>query len=300
MGRIAGWLRAMAHRGGFAGVLVLFASLGALTLGLLTFDPAPQRTHAAPAASENSASENSAPSKSTIDVTLGGYRFPPYVAPRMDSGGVSLALMDALNDLDTPYRFRFFMTSPGRRFADFKAGNYDIAFLESPAWGWRDAGVTYDATPPLLRGREIYVARPDIARTTDVFDNVTAHRIAGFIGYHYAFADMNNDPAALRRDFDIMLNNNHARNLQALRAGRVDVAVITEAYLDLHLATNPAEAGELAVGPTPDQTYALRALTRPDSPIDAAELGALLRRLAASGRLQPLLDRFKIADDWLF
>ena len=232
-------------------------------------------------------------------VVLGGYHFPPYVeSGPSNGGGLSLALMDALNSLESPYRFKFFKTSPARRHVDFQRGRYDVAFLESPAWGWRQRDIAYTATPPLLRGREVYVARAEAAARDAVFAEPAARSLAGFIGYHYAVTGMETDPERLRTDYDIMLNTSHERNLQALHNGRVDLAIVTEAFLERYRHQHPDIASALAVGPEPDHTYTLRGLVSPSAPIEAATLTRLLARLSERGDLDPILARFKVAEDW--
>jgi len=233
-------------------------------------------------------------------VVLGGYHFPPYVESKAPDGGLSLALMDALNSLESSYRFQFFKTSPGRRYADFRQGRYDVAFLESPAWGWRAKDIAFEATPPLLHGREVYVARAEAAATGDVFEAPDARRLAGMIGYHYAATEMEATPERLREDYDIMLNTSQVRNLRAVLSGRVDLAIVTEAFLDRYLDRHPDVAEQLAVGPEPDHTFTLHGLVRPESPIDAATLTRLLKRLTARGNLDPILARFRVARDWQF
>ena len=64
-------------------------------------------------------------------VKVGGYAFPPFVD--MSSGqpaGITPDLINALNALQDRYRFVFFLTSPKRRYYDFKKGLYDIIFLK--------------------------------------------------------------------------------------------------------------------------------------------------------------------------
>lgn len=235
-----------------------------------------------------------------VTVRVGGYEFPPFVDASLPQSGATPALVSALNSLDTDYGFHFVLTSPNRRYSDFVRGRFDVIFMEMPRWGWQARGIDFEATAPLLRDHEYYVAAADRAEDRDPFANLQDKRIAGFIGYHYGFAGFNADPAYLRRNYDIRLNTSHRGNIQELLAGRVDIAVVPGAFLEMYFQANPDHRDRLIVSDKSDQEYRLRALLRPDGPITSRELSELLRRLDRAGRIEAVLAPFGLADQWIF
>ena len=233
------------------------------------------------------------------EVRVGGYAFPPFVDDSAPEGGVTPALIGALNDLDSAVRFTFVETSPARRYRDFEAGAFDVMFLEMAAWGWRDRDFEVTATRTFLKGGEVYVARAEDAQSQAYFDDFADKRIAAVPGYHYGFADFNADPDYLRANFDIDLSSDHRTNLKKLLRGRVDVAVVTKSFLELYLKENPEVEGQLRVSDKLDQAYRLGALVGPNAPIDAARLNALIARLEDQGAIADTLAPFGIADQWV-
>lgn len=235
-----------------------------------------------------------------VKVRVGGYTFPPFVDLEHPDGGLLPVMLEALNTLDSAYDFQFVPTSPNRRYAAFARGRFDVIFMEMRDWGWETRNIEVEAIRPLLKGGEVYVARAEAARDQSYFDDLKTKRLAGYIGYHYGFAGFNNDPAYLRKHFDIRLNTSHRGNIEELLAGRVDIAVVPQSFLDLYLKGNPEVRDRLTVGRKLDQAYRLGALVRPDGPIDRETLAGLIERLVDSGRMKEMLDRFDLADQWIF
>lgn len=233
------------------------------------------------------------------EVRVGGYKFPPFVDDSAPQGGVTPALIGALNSLDSAVTFTFVETAPARRYRDFQAGKFDVMLLEMEAWGWRDRDVDITMTRAFLKGGEVYVARAEDAQSAAYFDDFADKRIAAIFGYHYGFADFNSDPAYLRENFRIELGRSHRGNLRKLLRGRADIAVVTESFLKLYLKENPDAEAELRISEKRDQTYRLGALVGLNAPIDAARLEKLFARLEAKGVISQTLALFGIADQWI-
>ncbi len=235
-----------------------------------------------------------------VKVRVGGYTFPPFVDLEHPDGGLLPVMLEALNGLDSAYRFEFVPTSPNRRYTAFARGRFDVIFMEMRDWGWETRNIEVEAIRPLLKGGEVYVARAEAAGDQSYFDDLKNKRLAGYIGYHYGFAGFNNDPDYLREHYDIRLNTSHRGNIEELLAGRVDIAIMPKSFLELYLKTNPEMRGRVTVARGLDQEYRLGALVRPDGPIGRETLAGLIERLVQTGRMKKMLDRFGLADQWIF
>lgn len=223
-------------------------------------------------------------------VMVGGYDFPPYVTIRPDGhpGGITPALIDALNEIQNRYRFDFYLTSARRRFQDFERGKFDMLFFESPEWGWDAAGVQLDQSQSFISDGEVWITLASEGRDQQFFRNLDNRRIAGILGYHYAFANFESDPDTLRRQFDITLVNTNSASIELVMKGRVDLAIVTRSYLDDYLERHPEYATRLLISDFADQNYSLRMLARSGSSPSVAELEALLMQLRDAGTLKKL------------
>lgn len=225
----------------------------------------------------------------------GGLPLPPIamVSESGQVGGLVGDLLLELNARQSDFRFEPFITSPKRRHLDFIEGHYQLIFFESPRWSWHD--VDHLATEPLLLDRELYVALAKAGRDQSFFEPISERRIVAMLGYHYGFADQVTDEEALRQRFDIELSHSHRRNLELILADRpsvAEVAVVSESYLQLFLQRQPGLRDRLLVSDTPDQTYRMRVLLRPDASIGLPTLTALLAALDDAGVYDDLVARY--------
>lgn len=234
------------------------------------------------------------------DVKVGGYEFPPFVDEDAPGGGLAPSFVDALNDLNSGHTFTFVSTSPKRRFEHMRAGRFDMMFFEMPIWGWEKENIDYETTRTLLEGGEVYVGHVDNVENQSYFDFFGNKTMAGMLGYHYGFADFNSDREYLNENFDIELTSTHRGNLGKVLKKRIDVAVVTQSFLELYFVENPDARDELVLSEKLDQEYKLPVLISADSPVDAAELGALLEQLEASGAVDEILGEFGLSGQWVF
>lgn len=234
------------------------------------------------------------------EVKVGGYEFPPFVDENAPDGGLTLSVIEALNSLDSEYTFTFVSTSPKRRYEHMRKGRFDMMLFEMAIWGWEKEDIEYEATRVLLKGGEVYVAHVDKATSQSYFDWFGDKSLAGMLGYHYGFADFNADSEYLDENFDIELTTTHRGNLGKVLKKRIDVAVVTKSFLNLYFIENPGARDSLVLSDKLDQEYSLPALISGDSTISAADFTALLERLKASGKMDEVLQKFGLNQQWVF
>ncbi|MCL7942592.1 transporter substrate-binding domain-containing protein [Marinobacter sp. ATCH36] len=231
---------------------------------------------------------------SETEITVGVYDFPPVAAIR-DNSRLNGLLGDLLAEMESTHQdisFRIVHTSPKRRHLDFEAGLYDVIFFESLDWGWESRPI--EATHPVLSDEDVYVALKKPGRDQRFFDNITDRRIAAISGYHYGFAGLSTNDAELEKRFQVEFSQSHERNLKLIKADRpsvAEVAVISHAYLRVHLERNPEDKDRFLVSDMADQMYLLRILTREDGPVSAETLEQLLSPIIQDGRYQQMVER---------
>lgn len=187
-------------------------------------------------------------------IRIGGYPFPPFVEV-IDGqpGGLTLDLIAAANKAQTRYRLEFVPTVAEQRYADLEKGSFDLILFESADWGWPRDRIAAAAT--LHEGSEIYVALAEPGRDQSFFSPLSERRIAIVSGFHYGFAGMETNSAALARRFDILETPEPGDSLQAVLDGEAEVAVLNDVFLKRLLAEVPEMKETLLIGDTPDQRY---------------------------------------------
>lgn len=238
-----------------------------------------------------------APVQAAQVVRVGGYDFPPYVDAGKDGRPALVPqIIDALNQMQSDYRFEFVPVAARRRYGDLVEGRFDVMFFENPQWDWQAQGFPVDFTKVFLRGGEVYIAQAEAGRGQDYFADLSGKSLVGILGYHYGFADFEADPEWLARKFDIKLVNSHRSSIELVLSGRRDIAVVTDAYLQGYLQDNPKARDRLLISQRLDQLYEHRVLVRRGGPIAVAEMQRLMDRLAAEGRLGAFLRAAGIMD----
>lgn len=223
-------------------------------------------------------------------VRVGGYDFPPFVDGGKEVRSALVPqIIDALNQMQSQYRFEFVPVAARRRYGDLAEGRFDVMFFESPQWEWQAQGFPVDFTKIFLRGGEVYIAQAKAGRGQDYFADLSGKSLVGILGYHYGFADFEADPERLIRKFDIKLVNSHRSSIELVLNGRRDIAVVTDAYLHGYLQDNPKARDRLLVSQRLDQTYEHRVLVRRGGPISVVAMETLMDDLAASQRLAAIL-----------
>lgn len=220
-------------------------------------------------------------------VRVGGYEFPPFVETDMggQTKGLALDLVDALNKAQSQYEFRFVATSARRRYGDVAEGHFDIIFFESPEWEWVAKGMAVDFSNVFLQGGEVYIAPAKEGRGQEWFADLRGKRVVGILGYHYGFANFVADPEVLSKSWGMKLVNSHRSSIEMVLADRMDVAVVTDAYLWAYLSRNVGARDRLLISERYDQRYNHRALVRRGGPIDVETINRLLAAMDKDGTL---------------
>lgn len=222
-----------------------------------------------------------------IPIKVGAYEFPPYAD---ESGnGVTREFLNLVNAAQREFRFDLVRTSPQRRYDDLEQGRFDLIAFESLAWGW--SGRPVDASRVFLRDAEVFVAKAGPGVDQSFFDNLQGKSILGRLGYHYAFAGFNTDPAVLESRYNTRLTVSHEGNLRSVAAGRADLTIVTKSFLARFLMANPGTEPQLLVSDRADQIYDHTILVRRGSPVAVAWVNATLDRLEADGTLPALWER---------
>lgn len=222
-------------------------------------------------------------------VTVGGYVFPPFVelTSADEWRGITLTLLDELNQLQQDYYFEFYPTSAGRRYTDMKAGRFQMMLFENPDWGWSQD--EFEGLKGAVMGREVFIARKQSGRDQAFFANLSGKSIALFSGYHYAFADFVTNKQFLRSEHNAVFTQSQESNVQMVLRGRVDLAVVTQAWLESYLERYPQYRDRLLVSEQPDQLYQHYVLRRRGSNPDMATLQHLFEQLKSNGTLERVL-----------
>ncbi|MBV7480012.1 ABC transporter substrate-binding protein [Pseudomonas sp. PDM31] len=228
-------------------------------------------------------------------VRIGAAHFPPYTV-RPESGvdtGLLPQLVEALNTVQSDYRFVLVPTSIPRRFGDLRQGRVDMAIFENPAWGWEN--IPHVAVDMGLEDAEIFVAQRLPERQQSYFTDLTGKRLALFSGYHYEFANFNADPQLLAKNYNGTLTYSHDSNLLMVLRGRADIALVTRSYLSDYLLRNEKVADELLVSQRVDQIYHHYAILRPSGPISGEAFAKVLQDLRENGQILRIFQPYKIA-----
>lgn len=235
------------------------------------------------------------PAQAAQLVRVGAAHFPPYTV-RPENGadtGLLPQMVEALNRLQSDYKFVLVPTSIPRRFGDFKQGRIDMAIFENPEWGWKE--IPHNDVDMGLEDAEIFVAQREDGRQQNYFADLSGKRLALFSGYHYEFANFNADPKFLAQNFKATLTYSHDSNLLMVLRGRADIALVTRSYLSDYLLRNEKVRDELLVSQRIDQVYHHYAILRPTAPITGEEFSKLLQRLRDSGEMLKIFDPYRIA-----
>jgi polar amino acid transport system substrate-binding protein len=196
-------------------------------------------------------------------IRVGGYLFPPYVETIGGvTQGLTLDLITLLNQSQDKVEFQFVSTSARRRYSDLADGRFDAMFFEEPGWGWAAKDMPVEFSRVFLNGGELYIALAKPDRSDSFFHDLSHKSIVAMLGYHYGFANFENDPDRIKQRFNIALVNDNRSCIEMVLAGRTDVAVVTEAYLWRYLAQSPQSESRLLISSRKDQIYSHRILLR--------------------------------------
>ncbi len=224
-----------------------------------------------------------------------GYVFPPFVNADTRTG-LTLDLIELLNQHQQRFQFSFQLTTPNRRYVSFERKQADMVLFEMPEWGWKERSIKPVASSVLLQDGERYISRAQPDRDQQFFDQIGNKRIAIFQGYHYGFAGFNTDGRWLNQHFNVLITDKHEQLISLVTRERVDVSVITQAYLRSQIKQNPELAETLLISDRFDQIYQLRALIAATAPITPNQFEQMVSELVANGSYKRLLAQYGIAE----
>lgn len=221
-----------------------------------------------------------------VPVKVGGYQFEPFVE---GTGGLSVAFARFLSEQQNHYRFEFMEIPARRRYELLMSGKIDMIFFELPLWGWNELADDIVTSTPLIRGREVFVARRDHPLGREVFDSLHKRRIALTFGYHYAFAGLTADPDDIRARYDVVFAQQQLYTLRHLVSGNADLAVLNDMFVARQMETDDALSDVIRVGERVDQRYELPVLMRRNGPISVGALNGILETARKNGRFAAFL-----------
>jgi ABC-type amino acid transport substrate-binding protein len=228
-----------------------------------------------------------------IEVRVGGYTFPPFVE-NVDGkfAGITLDMIKAMNALQDTYLFKFVPTASKRRYRDFDKNAFDLILFESKQWGW--AGKPIEESDVFLQGGEVYIAKIEPGRDQSYFNDFTGKRIAGFVGYHYGFADFNADETFLNEQFNATMTMTHEGNIRSVSSGRVEIAVVTISFLKKYLYCHPEIGEKILISQKLDQHYNHTMLMRSNRHPTISEINMLIQQMKENGILSIIFESYGI------
>ena len=228
-------------------------------------------------------------------ITVGAYHFPPVAEVNKDHNprGLLADLIQGLEAAHDDIDIQIFHTSPKRRHLDFDAGLYDVIFFESPEWGWTNRDITFSR--PILTDEDFYIALRKPGRDLEFFEDIRNRQLIAISGYHYGFADLENNTKTLQNNFRIEFSDSHSRILKLIKADRpsvAEVAIISRAYLQRHLTEQPDDWRQLLISDRLDQRYKLRVIARKNGPVSAGDMMERLAPMVADGSYRMMVEKW--------
>jgi ABC-type amino acid transport substrate-binding protein len=217
-------------------------------------------------------------------IHVGGYHFPPFVMVKQDKVvGTTKAFIQEMNKIQDKYTFKFFLTSPKRRYYDFDNKKFDLLLFEDINWGWKNKDIV--ASKVYLEGGEVYITKADPTKNQGYFDSLQDKQIAIIKGYHYGFANFSSDEIFLKKNFHIQFSSYHKGNILKIIFDRADIAVVNLCYLNNFFLQHPEKKNEIMVSNKFDQRYNHTILLRKNISLTIEEINKLLTKMEKSGVL---------------
>ncbi|MDG0818017.1 type 2 periplasmic-binding domain-containing protein [Bdellovibrio svalbardensis] len=218
-------------------------------------------------------------------IYVGAYGFAPYYD--IDKGrGLINDVLEILNQIQADYDFRVVEIPSKRRYQSFAERRIDMIFFEDPRWGW--SSIKHQQYPTGLDDAEVYITRKTPQRNQTFFEDLQNKSIAGILGYHYGFANLNADENYLRSKFDIHLVSHNFASVRLVLKDRVQIAVVPRSYIQSYLKEHKADRKQILISDKIDQKYDLKILVHPQVNIPKETLESLFTQLTANPQYQKL------------
>jgi len=224
-------------------------------------------------------------------VKVGGYMFPPFIETSSGTPkGLTIDLIKLLNESQSEFEFKFVLTSPKRRYHDFKRNAVDAMFFESKQWGWQ--GYPISASDVFLKGGEVYITKDDNKKDQSYFKKLTDKKLVGILGYHYQFAKFESDEHILKQQFDIQLVNHPNTIINQVLSEQADIGIVTRSFLAKAESDQPTYKNSILVSSKLDQIYTHTILVRDHFPLSLKKINTLLKKVSKEGSLDRLLLKY--------
>ncbi|GAB3093426.1 amino acid ABC transporter substrate-binding protein [Aestuariicella hydrocarbonica] len=211
-------------------------------------------------------------------------RSPLYIHDSPDD--VSAGILRAMNEVQQEYRFALYNIPVKRRGVSVREGLVDIVMWDNPAWDWpMPMGVSL----PLLRAKDIVIARRGEGVAEHYFDSLTNKSVAMVNGYTYSFPGALN---ARQQDLNFVMVNTEESTIKMLMAGRVDIALTSDTALNWFIKQNPAVEEQIVISTDKVLDFERLFLIPPASPISVDEINNIVLAADKQGLLSPVYERF--------
>ena len=230
----------------------------------------------------------------TVEVKVGGYLFHPFIQmKRQDASGLTIDLIELLNQQQSQYHFSFIPTSPNRRYNDFKRGVFDAIFFENISWSWDKREI--EASNVFLTGGEVFFTHKIRGRNKHYFDDISNKSIVAILGFHYRFLDNITDTNILKKKFNIKLVNTPQTVMNQVLNDKTELGIASYSYLQQQIKHNPQLNDILLINDKFDQHYEHTILIRKNHPLNAKKINKLLAKIQQNGSLNKLLEKYGLA-----
>lgn len=226
-------------------------------------------------------------------VYVAAYDYPPYFSTGLETD-VTRELIQILNDYQDTYDFQLQVIPPNARYqALSKDGCCDVIFFESEEWGWK--GKAVDATIPIIRGRERFIAKRIPGRTQAFFSSLHDKTVGAVKGYHYNFDGNERTADELGSSYRAYLSHSALTNLRMLMGGRIDIMPINDELLSALQNAGDQYEKDLLVSDQIFDDYMLSMIVGHNKRLTRETMQQLVRELARQGHIDKLLQRFNLS-----
>lgn len=228
------------------------------------------------------------------EVHVAAYEFPPFYSSSLERHVVG-DLVSHLNTIQSDFYFTVEnVPVSGRHRAIEANGCCDLIMFEASEWGWSDdVGKTKEGiaiSAPLLKGSERFVTHKANSYSESDFTRLNGKRLGGISGYHYNYDETSNSENG--QGFGMYLAKNHRTNIRMLLNGRLDMIILSDAYLAS--LSKMAYYRNLHVSNQQDSTYELSIVVNNTKAIQLEEVMDLFAELRRSGKFAQVMQSYNL------
>lgn len=228
------------------------------------------------------------------EVHVAAYEFPPFYSSSLDRHVVG-DLVSHLNTIQTDFYFTVENIPVSGRYRAIEAdGCCDLIMFEAPEWGWSDAAGDPEEniaiSAPLLAGSERFVTHKANNYSESDFSRLNGKRLGGISGYHYNYDETSDSESG--QGFGMYLAKNHRTNIRMLLNGRLDMIILSDAYLAS--LEKMAYYRNLHISSQQDSTYELSIVVNNNKAIQLEEVMNLFAELRRSGKFAQVMQSYNL------